>query len=30
MTKHGEMYFEGKENEVTDTNYKPGRVSKEL
>ena len=30
MTKHGEIYFEGKENEVTDTNFKPGRISKEL
>ena len=30
MTKHGEMYFEGIENEVTDTNFKPGRISKDL
>ena len=30
ITKHGEIYFEGKENEVTDTKYKPGRMSAEL
>ena len=30
MTKHGEIYFEGKENEVTNSKFKPGRISKEL
>ena len=30
MTRHGEIYFEGKENEVTNTRFKAGRLSKEL
>ena len=30
MSGHGEIYFEGKENEVTDHKFKPGRISSEL
>jgi len=30
FSRHGDMYFEGRENEVTNKKYKPGRISSEL
>lgn len=30
MTDHGDIYFEGKENDVRSKNYKPGKISDEL
>ena len=30
MTIHGDIYFEGKEDEVKMRSYKPGRISAEL
>lgn len=30
MTKHGDIYFEGKEEELRARTFKPGRMSTEL
>ena len=30
LSRHGEVYFEGKENEITSRRFKPGRISAEL
>jgi len=30
LSRHGEIYFEGKENEVSNRKFKPGRISSEL
>jgi len=30
LTIHGDIYYEGKENEVKMRNFKPGKISEEL